>query len=364
MPSIPSLPELTLTRPLVVAPMAGGPSTAQLAIAVAATGGFPFLAGGYLSAEALKAQVDAYTGATDAPAGVNLFVPDPAAQEIDEDVYLKYRHQIISKLKLDPQLLPEAPIYSDDAFSDKLNVALSSSIPVISFTFGYPTTQVIDRVHQARRWVALNATSCAGIDAAVRHGADLLIVQGPDAGGHRASVPDADHFEASPSTGELLAYAARHHRVPVIAAGGIAGPHDVAELLAEGATAVQVGTLFLDAVEAGTKQTHRLGLRNLIDRDTVITRAFTGRPARAIRNQFTDALSDQAPGLYPQLHYLTSGLRKQADQQRNPEHLNLWAGTGFRNIQHLPAAEIVEHLLSASTLADHPQRLAGLRSSG
>lgn len=337
-------PVLRLARPLVLAPMAGGPSTPRLAAAVAETGALPFLAAGYLTPGKLREDIEDFESRTSAPFGVNLFTPDPSGQDCDLDTYQRYRDKVLEATNADEALLPEEPVWSDDAFDDKLEVVLASTARFVSFTFGHPSPSVIERIHEAGKLVVLYATSRPGIDAIAASQADVIGIQGPEAGGHRATVAGIDD-DSNESLVTLIEHALTVSDNPVFAGGGVATAADVLALLRAGATAVQVGTLFLDADEAGTKKTHRRALHELTDRNTVITTAFTGRPARAIANRFTDSLSEIAPGFYPQLHFLTSALRKDADEHNDAENLNLWAGTGFTHVNAQPAASIVRGLL-------------------
>lgn len=351
-------PTVTGTRlPLVLAPMAGGPTTPALCAAVSAAGGLPFLPGGYLDADSFAAKVDEVDRMIDGPFGVNLFVPDTTVRpddgtghgdHADDDAaaYTAYRELIIDRGFARPDQLPVDPVRTDDDYPRKLDLAIAGPARFISFTFGHPDPADVDRVHRAGKVVVLTATTFPGVDAALAAGADILTVQGTDAGGHRASVPGADD-DSAPTAGELTVYAASLDpavRRPVFAGGGVSGPGDVQDLLAAGAAAVQVGTMFLLADEAGTRSTHRRAIIGLHDRGTVVTRAFTGRPARAVDNRFIRELDASAPALYPELHYLTAGLRGGADRRADPESLNLWAGTGYRAATPGPAADIVRRL--------------------
>ena len=134
----------------------------------------------------------------------------------------------------------------------------------------------------------------------------------------------------------------------MIAAGGIADAAGVAAAIAAGADAVAVGTLLLRADEAGTSATHRAALADPARAGTVLTRAFSGRPARGIRNEFTDRYSAVAPYGYPALHYLTSPMRRAAAAAGDPERLHLWAGTGYRHATAEPAAAILRRLAAPS----------------
>jgi len=135
--------------------------------------------------------------------------------------------------------------------------------------------------------------------------------------------------------------------LPLIAAGGVATPAAVADALRAGAAAVAVGTVLLRADEAGTSAPHRAALADPARERTVVTRAFTGRPARGLRNVFTDRYSELAPLGYPALHHLTSPIRKSSVAANDPERINLWAGTGFREATAEPAGRILDRLAAS-----------------
>lgn len=360
-------------RPLVLAPMAGGPSTPELCAAVGEAGGLGFLAGGYLAPEALGAAVDAVEGLTGAPYGVNVFVPEgngrpgagtgagieagtgtdaasgtKFATETEsatpvEAAYAAYRERLIAEEAYAPEVFPPEPRWSADHYEEKLELILRSSASCVSFTFGHPDAATIRRLQEAGKAVVLYATSRPGIHAIAASGADVVGIQGVAAGGHRASVAGVDD-DSSEDAAALTAYARGITDRPIVAGGGVAGADDVARLLRAGARAAQVGTLFLTAREAGTKATHRRALLELTGRETMLTRAFSGREARTIRNGFARRHSAEAPRLYPQIHYLTAGMRAEADAAGDPERLNLWAGEGFAACREVEAARLVDEL--------------------
>ncbi len=333
-----------MLKPIVLAPMAGGPSTPELCAAVADAGGLPFLAAGYLEPAALQQKIAALTALTSAPFGINLFAPECANSPQQRDEYQRYRDFLQREVSIPGQLLQQPCQWTDDFFAEKLAIALSSPARFISFTFAFPPQKVMTQLQRAGKKVILYATSRAGIEAIISHGADIIGIQGNNAGGHSVKVAGYDSDEVLELT-TLVEYARTVTDKPIFAGGGVTGACDVSAILAAGATAVQVGTLFLDATEAGTRKTHRQALRELNDRQTVITRAFSGKTARAITNAFTEQCAAVAPALYPQIHYLTAKLRAGADADDNMENLNLWAGTGFKYCTHRPAADILLSLL-------------------
>jgi len=183
----------------------------------------------------------------------------------------------------------------------------------------------------------------ADAQAAARAGADVLVVQGSEAGGHRSTF--RDDLAADPGGIGLLALLqliAERARLPLVAAGGISTGAGIAAVLAAGARAAQLGTAFLRCPEAGTADVHRAAIAGR--GETAMTRAFTGRLARGIRNEFLDAHSQDAPVAYPEVHHLAAPLRAAGRRAGNPGVVNLWAGQAHELARELPAAELVAQL--------------------
>lgn len=346
-PTRPSPPATRLpsTRlPVIAAPMAGGPSTPELVAAVSAAGGLGFLAGGYLSAEKLVAQIHRLRELTDAPFGVNLFVP-----EHDRPDTMALKHYARALAPLAERLgveSPHVPDFDDDAYPAKLELLLAEPVAVVSFTFGLPSAQTVRRLQEAGTAVVLSVASAEDAQAAAALAPDALTVQGAEAGGHRATLS----MTAEPNTlglDELLAAVGAVTDLPLIAAGGIATPQRAAEVIGAGAAAVQVGTAFLTTQEAGTKPPHR---RRLLEAAaagcarTLVTRSFSGRPARALANIFTEQFDALAPAGYPHVHHMTSPVRAAAARAEDAEHLNLWAGTAHAACREESAGELVRRL--------------------
>jgi nitronate monooxygenase len=178
---------------------------------------------------------------------------------------------------------------------------------------------------------------------AVARGIDTLIVQGPAAGGHRATFDPATPPCDTPLL-QLLKAICVDADVPVVASGGMATADDVARVLAAGAVAAQLGTAFLLADEAGTHPTHRAALRDAGFAQTVVTRAFTGRYARALRNGFVERYCKHAPFGFPQIGLMTAPLQSAAGDADDPHGMALWAGTKFRLARKGCVAEIFRSL--------------------
>jgi nitronate monooxygenase len=326
-----------LRVPVIAAPMAGGPSTPQLVADVANAGGFGFLAGGMLSVEALGEQIARVREATDQPFGVNLFVP---GRESTADLSA-YRERIRAQAA-QTGVEPGRPTWDDDNYPAKLELVLAQRIPVVSFTFGLPDVDDVGRLHAAGSYVVVTVTTPGEARQAAQVGADALVVQGSDAGAHRGTLADDG---VSPGGGELygtlaaLRLVAAAVNLPLVAAGGLVHGADVAAVLAAGAVAAALGTAFLRCPEAGTHPAHRAALAEG-NRRTVLTRAFSGRPARGLVNRFLTENTPVAPAAYPNVNNLTKPVRATGD----PELMSLWAGQTYTLADPAPAAEIVARL--------------------
>ncbi|MER7892751.1 nitronate monooxygenase [Micromonospora sp. NPDC094482] len=341
MTGAPWTPLLGAATPFVAAPMAGGATTPALVRAVTGAGGFSFLAAGYRTPEAVAADLTALA-ATGTECGVNLFVPGP--REIDEVSFRRYARQLAVEGEPYGLDLTDAPLlHDDDHWPEKIELLVRHPVPVVSFTFGLPDPVALAALRRAGSRVLVTVTSVPEALAARDLGVDGLIAQGTEAGGH-SGTHTPGRPAAPVTTRALVRDVAGATGLPVVATGGVAGPADVRDLLAAGASAVAVGTLLLRTDESGASDTHRAALADPARTGTVLTRAFTGRPARGLRNAFIDRYGPVAPLGYPELHHLTRPLRAAAAAAGHPDRLHLWAGTGYRHAGTGPAAAVVERL--------------------
>jgi nitronate monooxygenase len=321
-----------LAEPIVLAPLAGGPSTPQLAASVSGAGGLGFLGAGYKAPDAVRADIAALRELTDAPFGLNLFAPPSAAG--DAAAVARYARSLAAEGALGD------PRHDDDAWEAKLALAIEERVPVMSFTFGCPEAIVIAALKDAGIATWVTVTTPDEAVAAAAAGADALVVQGLEAGGHRGSFDDA-----APGTIGLLVLlqlVAAAVDLPLVATGGLMTGRAIAAALVAGADAAALGTAFLLTPEAGTSPAHRQALR--AGADTTLTRAFTGRTARGLVNRFLREHDADAPSAYPELHHLTAPLRAAARERGDAEAINLWAGQGHPLATEEPAAELVRRL--------------------
>ncbi len=330
-----------LDVPIVGAPMSGGPGTPELAAAVSNAGGLGFLPSGYVSAERLAHDIATARAATTGPLGVNLFVPQPSVADV---FALDHYAEALDELAEHYGVEVGYPQFGDDdGWQQKLEVVADLRPEMVSFTFGAPSPDVLRWFGALGMLLFVTVTSAYEAGVALAAGADGLIVQGPDAGGHRGTfAPDMEPGNESLYT--LLARIRNAHDVPLIAAGGIGTTEDVAAVLNRGAVAAQLGTALLLADEAGTNTAHRAALQHPEFISTVVTRAFSGRYARGLENEFTRIFDNIAPLGYPEVNQMTSPIRKASAYLEDPHGTNLWAGTAYRQAVAGPAKDIVTTL--------------------
>lgn len=332
-----------LEVPIVLAPLSGGPSTPELAAAVNAAGGFGFLAAGYLRAPDLRDRIAATRELTDRPIGVNLFVPgEPAAFGSYESYIERIGEQASAHgLQAGP------PRYDDDGWEAKLDLLCDElrkkPVAIVSFTFGCPPAEVLARVKDvgSEAWVTVTTPDEAA--QARDAGASGLVLQGAEAGGHRATFVNSRDM---PTYGVLpLLQLTGDLGLPRMAAGGLGTGAAVAAVLVAGADAAAIGTAFLRCTEAGTNLAHRAVLAKSTA-PTRLTQAFTGRFARGIPNRFMETNDAHAVTAYPEVHYVTAPLRAAAREAEDPAWLNLWAGQAYPLGESIPAGEVVGKLVT------------------
>jgi nitronate monooxygenase len=304
---------------------------------VSAAGGLGFLAAGYKSPEDLAGDITRARAMTSAPVGVNLFAL--AETRVDHARLAAYAEAIERDARRHHVGLGE-PHFDDDAFPAKLEVVCRLRPPIASFTFGCPAPEVVQRLHELDIAVWVTVTEVDEALLATEAGADALVVQGVEAGGHRGGFDDADG-RGDVALLPLLRLVARACELPLIASGGIADGAAVAAVLAAGARAAQIGTAFMRCPEAATSDAHRDALSN--PTATAITRAFSGRRARGIVNAFMRDHDDQALPAYPHVNQLTAPLRAAARAAGDADAINLWAGQAHSLAEDRPAGELVRH---------------------
>ncbi|MFZ3470110.1 nitronate monooxygenase [Streptomyces sp. 4.24] len=360
-----SAPNGLFVYPIVQAPMAGGASCPPLAAAVCEAGGLGFLAGGYKTADGMYQEIKRLRALTRRPFGVNLFMPqasavDPAALEV-------YRGQLAGEASWYEISLAEEDLLGtcDDGYDAKLAILIEDPVPVVSFTFGLPSPAAFTCLRKVGTYTIATVTSVEEARAAQSAGADAVCVQGMEAGGHQGTHRDDPQADGTAGVGLLALVAQVREAValPIIAAGGLMRGSQIAAMLAAGAEAAQLGTAFLACPESGADPLHKKALTDPLFVRTELTRAFSGRPARGLVNRFMREHGPYAPAAYPQVHHLTSPLRKAAAAAGDPQGMALWAGQGHRLARTMPAGELVEVLAAELAAAQHALKTMQMRSA-
>ncbi|MFF2244687.1 nitronate monooxygenase [Arthrobacter sp. NPDC058130] len=347
---------------VIAAPMAGGTSTPAFVEAVHRAGGLGFLAAGYKSVAAMQADIRA-TRESGTRFGMNVFVPDPGQLPPSAAVLAEledYRLQLRADARRYGVELPQLRLDDDDEWQGKIDALLADPVELVSFAFGLPGPDVVRALQQAGSAVLATVTTTDEARQAADQGVDALVVQHTSAGGHSAAflpalglqvggsqpggIP-AGGTQAGGTTAELVAEVRSAVGLPLVAAGGIMDAAGLDAVLRAGAVAAQLGTAFLRTDEAGARQLHKDALADPHFTRTRLTRAFTGRQARSLENEFVRD-HPEAPECYPAIHHLTAPIRAAAAAAGDAERLNLWAGTGWQKAQPGPVAGVVRGLLA------------------
>ncbi len=354
-PDNPLLRRLGIEHPVIQAPMAGGPSTPELAAAVSSAGALGSWAGGYLSPEAIRDAIRQIRRLTDRPFGVNLFVPEAAPRAPTTQEFAAASAALEPYRRELGLAAPERP-GPRPRFEEQLEVVLEERVPVFSFTFGALSAEAVGRLRERGTCVMGTATTPREATELERAGVDAVVAQGAEAGGHRGSFgsPEAGLI----GTLGLVPQVVDRVRLPVVAAGGIMDGRGLAAALALGAAAAQMGTAFLATPESGASPAYKEAVLAPGEEDrTALTRAFTGRLARGLRNRFMGEVERAGAILpYPDQGALTQEIRQAAARGRRPELLSLWAGQAVPLATARSAREVVE-----ATVAQARQVLERLR---
>jgi nitronate monooxygenase len=335
---------LGIDHPILQAPMAGVQGS-KLAIAVSNAGGLGSLPCAMLSADGIREELAAMKAQTKRPYNVNFFCHTPPS--IDAAREAAWRDALApyyAELGIDPATIKPGPGRAPfDAAAAEVLEALRP--PVVSFHFGLPAPELLARMRAIGAKILASATTVDEARWLEAHGVDAIIAQGLEAGGHRGNFL-SDDLTAQVGTLSLVAQVLRAVRVPVIAAGGIAGANGVKAMLALGAAGVQVGTAFLLTPEATTGRLHRAALASDAARHTAVTNVFTGRPARGIVNRIVrevGPISARAPA-FPLATAAIAPLRAEAERRGSGDFSPLWSGQNATGCRPIPAGELLRDL--------------------
>jgi len=345
------LSRLGIEHPILLAPMAGSGGTPELAAAVSNAGGQGAWGGAYANPDEIAAAIRRIRQLTSRPFNINLFVGGyDSDRKVDPQPMLDIMRQAHARLGLPPPVLPPVPA---NPFDEQFAVVLEERPPVFSFTFGMPSSEQIAMLK--KRGIAVSGTATT-VDEARRlaqAGVDAIVAQGAKAGAHRGSF--AAPFEDSMiPVATLVRDICASVALPVIASGGIMDGRDVAAAMKLGAAAVQLGTAFLPCPESGAHAVYKRALLEAKRDATVITRAYSGRPARGIANTFIAMVAGNEQAILPfrQQNDLTRPMRNAAGRLGDAGYISLWAGQGVARSRVMPAAELVRTLVDESSIVE------------
>jgi nitronate monooxygenase len=332
-----------MTVPVVQAPMAGGPTTPEMVAAVCNSGGLGSLGAEYLSPAQIEKDIARIRQLTQRSFAVNLFSPD-ADQPLAGDfaAVAAFLRPIHERLGIAP---PEPPASPGENFEDQIDVLIRLKAPIISSTLGLFSAGLMERLKRQNIYVIGTATTVEEAKLLAHSGVDAITAQGSEAGGHRGTFTK-DAEQALIGTMALVPQIVDAVKLPVLASGGIMDGRGIVAALSLGAAAAQMGTAFLACDESGASAAYRKALLAGHEDQTVITRAFSGRPARGLRNEFIDLWNQSGvtPMSFPWQNTLTRAMRRAGVAADDNSVLNQWTGQGIRMLRQGSATKIMNEL--------------------
>ncbi|WP_110114820.1 nitronate monooxygenase family protein [Bacillus sp. CGMCC 1.16541] len=338
---------LQIKYPIIQAGMAGGPTTVELVVAVCEAGGLGTLGAAYMTPEDMKVAIQQIKAQTTNPFAVNLF-----ATSMKDDVSHIQRGQSTLNFIRRQLDIPDGSLHiqTTDYFAKQLLIAIQEEVPVISTAFGLLSKEQIALIKKHQIKITAMVTTVSEAQLAESSGVDVIVAQGSDAGGHRSTFDLTNHpYGAMIGTFSLVPQVVDAVNTPVVAAGGVMDRRGLRAALALGASGVQMGTQFLTTRESGAHPVYQQALLQSNEESTVITKSFSGRPARGIKNAFIKEFESQngEPLPFPTQNTITSDIRKAAAHQHNSEYMSLWAGQGTRLLMKQKSAkDVIDHMVA------------------
>ncbi|MED3960874.1 nitronate monooxygenase [Niallia taxi] len=340
---------LNIKYPIIQAPMAGGITTSKLVAEVSETGALGMIGAGYLTPYQLKNQIDEIRSLTSKPFGVNLFVPqkfevntqdvnsvNQILDAINKELNVTYTEDLVL-----PNFLEEY-----EKFNEQIKIIIDMNIPVCSFTFGIPSKEIVASLQNANIIVIGTATTAEEAMEVEKSGIDIIVAQGAEAGGHRGSFIDESE-DSLIGLMSLVPQVADTVSKPVVAAGGIMDGRGLMASICLGAVGVQMGTAFLTCDESGAHYVHKNAILNSTENQTVLTRSFSGKWSRGIRNKFIldmRAYENIFP-VYPVQNNLTQLIRKASSLQNNKNYMSLWSGQSPRLAKRHTVKSLIQNII-------------------
>ena len=337
--------KLNIQLPIIQAPMAGTTPPPLIAV-VSNAGGLGSFGAGYLPAKKIREGIKAIRDLTDKPFAVNLFVPQFPDIKKNEDKIKKMNLQLNSYREQLGLPQPSLAKYQED-FMEQISVIIEEKVPIFSFTFGIPSAEVIAQLKHNNILLMGTATTVQEAIEIEKSGCDVIIAQGSEAGGHRGTF--LKEFSRSQiGTMALIPQIVDKATLPVAASGGIMDGRGLIAALTLGASGIQMGTAFLTCSESGIHELYKQAILDSTEESTVITKIFSGKPARGISNQFIEELENSFANNnlpdYPIQNSLTQDIRKAAAAQNKISFMSMWSGQGTRLSRKMSAKDLIQEI--------------------
>jgi nitronate monooxygenase len=336
---------LQITYPIIQAGMAGTITTPELVAAVSNAGGLGTLGAGYMKPEKIREAVREIRKLTVRPFAVNLLITRRVQAKKEE---MEKAQKLLNPIGDRFGVPLSQNNTADEDYKEKLAVLIEERVPVFSFAFDVPELAELQELRRNGTKIIGTATNVREARALVNMGADIIVGQGSEAGGHRGTFLGTAQSSMIGTMALIPQLADALPHIPIIAAGGIMDGRGLAASLALGADAVQMGTAFLTCTESKTHPVHQKAVLESNDQSTSLTRAFSGRYARGIENTFMVQLRDKERTLppYPILNGMTAGIRKAAAAKNDKEYMSLWAGQASSMARRESAGDLVKRVAS------------------
>jgi len=336
--------KLKIQYPIIQAPMAGGATTPELVAAVSNAGGLGSLGAGYMAPNDMKKAIKKIRELTKEPFSVNLFIPQEhrASQEQIE----KACQDIAECSKELGHNIKSILITYSESFEEQIKVVFEEEVPIFSFTFGVLNAKWIKRLRSNNTILIGMATTLPEAQMLEKAGVDMLIAQGSEAGGHRGTFLGREE-DALIGLFSLIPQCVEQLKIPVIAAGGIMNGRDIVAAIALGAAGVQMGTAFLSCYESGIHEKYKKVLLTQEQDNTILTRAFSGKLARGIRNKFINCMQTRKSTIldYPIQNALTNSMRQKAKETDSTDFMSMWAGQAAPLCRDISAGKLIAQLI-------------------
>ncbi|WP_025027057.1 NAD(P)H-dependent flavin oxidoreductase [Caldalkalibacillus mannanilyticus] len=341
---------LHIEYPIIQAPMAGGVTTSKLVAEVSNSGGLGTIGAGYMTPIQIREQVQEVKKLTSNFFGINLFVPNHFNVTVDEMEQAKQILQPVrEQLKLHHTDDLEIPYFHDvlETFNRQIEIVIEEKVPVCSFTFGIPSREVIDELKRNNILLIGTATTVKEAVEVEKSGMDMVVVQGSEAGGHRGNFMGG-HQESLVGLMSLIPQVVDNVSIPVIAAGGIMDGRGLMASFCLGAKGVQMGTAFLTCIESGAHELHKEGILNAHEEEIVLTRAFSGKWARGMKNKFIIEMQNEENYFpdFPVQNTLTQSIRKASALQNNQDFMSLWSGQSPRLAKSQTVGTLIKNIMA------------------